>query len=458
RATGSRWAGVTATALVICGGVGMRGTLWSLNTHGPAAFHVALIGAALTLAVARRQWLTGLRGWGAALALGLVTAVGATDPIVIGLGIGPLLAASGVLWFWRNDTAVLRMAVFVSVIGVAGAKFLDKLAVDAQITWTQKALKFVDIGGVVEHLNFLPGVAARMASISPFGAPVGPGAAVAMAAALTAMLAAAAVLVTGVRVFKRAVWPERFGLVVAGPATTPGPASVGDTVDAATTTESAPATSDTVPAAGAAVDDPERVFVAALVFWFSVLAINLLAFVFTTAAIDVFGGRYLVSGWVALCVLIPLLAVRLELRWLAGVTATILCVASTYHLIKQPSPTFESALPTEGLANEVQRFAEANGAKYGYAGFWDSIPITWHTRFGTQAYPILPCGERNCRFYQHYIDSWYTPKPGRSYLVIDPAQPLQPLVDPAYGKPVATKQIGPVTVHVYERDIAAQFG
>ncbi len=135
----------------------------------------------------------------------------------------------------------------------------------------------------------------------------------------------------------------------------------------------------------------------------------------------------------------------------------MLCVASTLSFARHPSPTFESVLPTETLANEIQRFAKANGANYGYAGFWDAIPITWHTRFGLHAYPVLGCGDGNCRFYQHQISSWYDKRPGRSFLVIDPAQPLQPSADPAYGQPVATKQIGDVTVHVYADDIADRF-
>ncbi len=452
RASASRWAGVTAAALVICGGVGMRGTLWSLNTHGPAAFHVALLAAALTLAAARPAWTRGLRGWGGAVVLGAVTAVGATDPLVLALGVGPLLIASGIVWLWRGDASLLRLALAVSVIGVAGAKVLDRLAQDASISWTHKALKFVDIGGIVDHLGLLPGVAARMASRSPFSEAIAADTALAMAAALTGLIAGIVVLTVSVRLFKRAVWPERFGLEQAAVDGNGNGSSEAGAQPTAPAGDAAPAGDEVgVPAE---VGDPDTVFVAGLVFWFSVLAINLVAFVFTTAVIDVFGGRYLVSGWVALCVLIPLLAVRTDLRWLAGAVATLLCVASTFQFIREPSPTFESVLPTEGLANEIERFTEPLGAKYGYAAFWDSIPITWHTRFGLQAYPVLPCGAGNCRFYQHQISSWYEPKPGRSFLVIDPSQPQQPNVDPAYGSPVATKQIGPVTVLVYDGDIA----
>ncbi len=134
RASGSRWAGITAAALVVCGGVGTRGTLWSLNTHGPAAFHVALLAAALALALSRPAWLHGLRGWGGAVVLGAVTAVGATDPLVLALGVGPLLLATSVLWLWRGDASALRLAVVVSSIAVVGAKVLDQLAQNASIS------------------------------------------------------------------------------------------------------------------------------------------------------------------------------------------------------------------------------------------------------------------------------------------------------------------------------------
>ncbi len=440
RASGSRWAGLTVVALVICGGVAMRGALWSLNTHGPAAFHAALLAAAVVLAVSSPRWARGIRGWGSATVLALVTAVGATDPLVIAVGVGPLLAAGLVLAFWRRDSKLLQLGAYISAVSIVGAKVLDGLAVDALITWTHKPLNFVAIDGIVGHLNLLPGIVARMASVSPFGGEIELETAIAMIAAIAGLIAAIVVMQVSVRQFKRAVWPERFGIESSVPA---------DAVrDAADDAADAPEAVDT-----------EAVFVVGLVFWFSVVAINLVAFVFTTAAFDVYGARYLVPGWVAICVLIPVLGVRTNLRWLAGLTATVLCVASTYSLINEPDPTFEAAsFPTVPLANEIQRFAEANGAQYGYASFWDAIPITWHTRFGIEAYPVLQCGKANCRFYQHNISSWYEPKPGRSFLVVDPTLPLQPTVDPKYGDPVATTKIGPVTVNIYDYDIASKLG
>lgn len=435
RLTGSRWAAVTTIALLICSGITVRTTMWSLNTHGPAAFHVALIGAAVAVALTDRRWLQGTRGWVGAVVVGLISAVGATDVLVVAIGIGALVASSLVLALWRDDWALARLAAVTTAISVAGAKVLDQLAQNANISWTHREVKFVGGDQILQHVELLPQVAPLLAGGRVFGESIGPLTALSMAAGLLVLVASFTVLVVAVRLFKRTVWPERFA---------PHVAEAGGTTPAG---EAEP------------VAETEEAFVGGLTFWFTVIVVNVLAFTFTSAAFDVGGGRYLMSAWVGLAVLIPVLAVRLDLRWLAGVVATVLTFAGLVEFVREPNPIKSANFPTEGLANEVQRFTKEHGASVGYAAFWDSHAITWHSRFLTHAIPVTPCGTGNCKFHQHYISSWYTPRGGaRSYLVIDPTQPGQPQIDPAYGEPVATRQIGPVTVHVYDHDIAAEIG
>lgn len=438
RITGSRWAAVTTIALLICGGITVRTTMWSLNTHGPAAFHVALIGAALAAALTDRRWLRGVRGWGGAIVVGVISAVGATDVLVLAIGIGALLASTLVLGLWRSDWAPARLAAVAAAISIAGTKMLDQLAQNANISWTHREVKFVGGDQILQHVELLPQIAPLLAGGRVFGESIGFHSALSMAGGLVVFVSGITVLVVAVRIFKRAVWPERF----ARPAE-----AAADAVSDADREEAGPAI------------EREQAFIGGLTFWFTAIVVNLLAFTFTSAAFDVGGGRYLMSAWVGLAVLIPVLAVRLELRWLAGVVATVLTFSGLLEFAREPNPVRSANFPTEGLANEIQRFTKENGANVGYAAFWDSHAITWHSRFLTHAIPVAPCGTGNCRFHQHYISSWYTPRGGtRSYLVIDPTQTGQPQVDPAYGEPVATKQIGPVTVYVYDHDIAAQIG
>jgi hypothetical protein len=68
-------------------------------------------------------------------------------------------------------------------------------------------------------------------------------------------------------------------------------------------------------------------------------------------------------------------------------------------------------------------------------------------------------GQQLCRFYFHNISSWYTPRPNtKTYLVVDPAQPLVTGPDPAMGKPLKMLTVGRLQVYVYGYDIASKLG
>jgi len=253
-----------------------------------------------------------------------------------------------------------------------------------------------------------------------------------MAGGLTALFAAALVLHAGVRQSKRALWPERF---------TPGPAAVSTSSQAT---------------------DQDAAYTAAVVFFTSVLAANILAWTFTSATSDIQSNRYLVGGWLAVCVLGPVLATRLDLRWVATTCAIIVCFTATADLMRQPRSTASSQFPTEQDAAAITRFATDHGATTGYAGYWDAAAITWHSRFELRLYPIQECpaplaAGRNCPFTLHVISSWYDTIPEPTVLVTDTLQPLQPVVDPSYGPPTATAQFGRYTVLVYPHHAIPQW-
>lgn len=421
RFASSTWAGVVAASLVVCGGIAMRGALWSLNTHGPAAFHVALVAAVLAAVVARPTLRRGPKAYALAVIVGAITAVGATDPLVAPLALGPLLAAGVVLWLRRGQAAVLRLGLVVSLVSIAGARWLDTLGERANITWTHKAVQFVDADAVVDQLGRLPSVVARLAGNSGFGLKAETTPIIAMAGGLLALLALAVVLHTGVRMVKDLL---------------------------------ADATDITVP------NLTTDLWLAGLVFWISVLVVDLLAFTFTNAAFDAQAARYLVPGWIAVCVLIPALALRAGVPWLGALVASLIAASSLYGFAHAPRPTSESpGFVNRSTAEQVSAFGRAHGATKGFASFWDAIPITWHTRFATELYPLWVCpddAEMNCRFYEHGLSSWYDARPGPTLLVIDSALPIQPLLDPDFGQPVATATFGTLTAYVFDHDLTPQ--
>ena len=89
---------------------------------------------------------------------------------------------------------------------------------------------------------------------------------------------------------------------------------------------------------------------------------------------------------------------------------------------------------------------------------WDAPDLMWATHMRVRVYPVYSCGPKTCRMYLHRISSWYTPKPGtRSFLLVDPSQPILVGPDPAFGKPVRTITLpGNIGMFIYDHDIAAQ--
>lgn len=445
---GSRWAAATAAALVICGGVAARLAMWSLNTHGPAAFHVALVGFALAVAASAPRWQRGPRAYAAAVLVGVITALGATDPLVLPLAIAPLLAATGAVWIWRREPQLFRLAAIVAVVTVVGAAVLNRLARRASIGWTQREVKFIDADKIVDQIQLIPGSIARLFGANAYGAPVSLDNAIPMAGGLIGLLALVVALTTGVRVVKRMLMPERYGLEGA-----PGEPSAGTPAAGDPGAEAEPLDASEAPPSA-------TLWVAFVTFWVGVIAMNLTAYVFTASAFELQGARYLVSTWVALCVLIPVLAVRLDLRWIGAVAATALCFTGVYAQLDDIAPTHEGVTPSVQTASDVRTFAAAYGATSGFGSFWTAVPITWHTRFALKVYPVAPCGATNCRFHQHQISSWYAKDPARrrSLFVTDTAMPALPVIDPQYGKPIATAHFGTVTAYVFEGDIAPFIG
>jgi hypothetical protein len=176
---------------------------------------------------------------------------------------------------------------------------------------------------------------------------------------------------------------------------------------------------------------------------------------------DVTDVRYLGTLWVGTAVGLGLLAQRPGARvWAQGAVAGM-CLFATIGVLHQLQPTSHSHFPLPRAAAAVRSFALANGAKIGYAGNWDAFPLTWHARFAVTLTPLQSCGDPadgalNCPPPQHRISSWYHERPAspRSFVVVDASQPQNPTVDPRFGKPLASTTYGPMTVLIYDHDVA----
>ena len=207
------------------------------------------------------------------------------------------------------------------------------------------------------------------------------------------------------------------------------------------------------------VEDPARVVF--VTFW-SVCAIGTTAvFVLSTAPVDILSSRYLVPAWFALCSLLPLLALRHPAARIAiAVGVAVVGVASVIALARGDATDNGANWPDGALQGQLRTALQREHLKVGYAGYWDAAPITWGTHQDLEVYPVYACnGPQLCRFYFHNISSWYTPRPNtRTYLIVDPAQPLVTGPDPGLGKPSKTLTVGRLQVYVYDFDIASKLG
>ena len=103
---------------------------------------------------------------------------------------------------------------------------------------------------------------------------------------------------------------------------------------------------------------------------------------------------------------------------------------------------------------------ERRGITRGYGGYWNSHGLTWRSRFRVFVAPVSQCGPTGrqlCRSNITTIDSWYEPRPGPSFLIVDPSgifvtRPWSP----AGARPTEVHRFGRITVFFYDRDLAEQ--
>jgi hypothetical protein len=203
---------------------------------------------------------------------------------------------------------------------------------------------------------------------------------------------------------------------------------------------------------------PDRV--AFVVFWCSSAILLSAAFLLSALPLDVQADRYLVGLVYAVAAMIPVLAVGRPLTEAAAVVGTcVFALSGITSLVRDVYTRNPYRFPSTGLARQVASVAAAHHLKYGYAGYWDAAAITWATHLRAQVFPVSVCAQNAhlCRFDLHFISSWYTPRPGiRSFLLIDPTQPLVPAPTPDLGPPAAVYHVGRITMYVYPYDLATR--
>lgn len=407
-----RYRGLLVAALMACPSPLVLIAVATLNFHGLALAHVVLLGVALLVMVLRGGAWSGVRLAVFALIVAVATAPGVgSDQLVLLGGVVPFLAAASVLAALSLVPRRVAVGAWAAGIGaVAGGSLLSALATGAGVRDTGKPFATSTFAQVIDRTGlFLDGFAefAHGATGQVLNARTG----MKFVAALGTLLLLAAA-VAGLR--------------------------------------------RTLPR----LRELEPARAALLLFWGAAVALLVLAFVSTSAGVDVTSVRYFLAAWPGVLVLIAIgLRARIAAPLLA-VAATLIAALALFDLGHGDYTASPPGFARGEIAGQLQQLVEAEGLDHGYAGYWTAANLTYQTRLAARVYPIQPCAEVACPFVLHRLDAWYVPKAEvRSFYITDgAAPPPQAPLPPADWKAARTTGFGSLTVYIYDYDIASRLG
>jgi hypothetical protein len=424
RVFGTLEAVLVATALLCFSTLG-RFSFFSMDWHSATVVHTILVGAALTWLAPRAADI----GWGLltglAVILGLINALPVASDVLFGVwALGPAVIAAGVM-AWRGKGRIRltlpAFAVLSAVVAIVAGLVLKHVLRADGIIASPFPLTFAPVASLVNNAELLAEGWMGLGGGAFFG--------------LQIHVLGVVTLVTG-------------GLVLA---------AFGS---ALSRTRAMLRTATAAQAARQPLGAPEGAVLAYVAFWAASLVLQGLAFIGSSAPVDILSSRYVLAGYVAIAALLPLAALHGP-KWRATVTAAVcvFAISQIYQLVRQPFAP-GNTFPTQAQAAQLERFATANGVRYGYAGYWDAADVTWLTHFRLQVFPVQtgPCAPVGvCPSPNVQISSWYAPRPGiHSLLVADPTQPGLTTLVSGLGKPLATTRIGKLTAAIYPFDIASK--
>jgi hypothetical protein len=392
-----RWAGVTAaaTALVV-GPFVLRSFLSTTGVHGPTPVGAAVLAAVLVLLARSTSWLPAILG-------GLVAgANAASDPLLWVAGVGPFGLAAGLLFrsTKRRDVGLRAVTVLALALVSAAATSVVMRALDFRVEGADLAVaRLSELPGNVVHLGRMLALfgGANYALLGPY-----PSEPLRIVVALLTCGAVAATVLAAIKLRR--------------------------------------------------VDAMRRAYAA---YW--AIAVTLLCFVFvvTPNATDL-GPKsvnYLLTLAFAAGAGVALLAAG-SLRAEVAVAVCVAFVAATniYGIVNgHAEVTGVVALPEHKA--QIVNVLERARATRGYAGFWSAANLTWQTDFRLLVAPVNNCGAQLCPNNFFTIRSWYEPRGGPTFLLVDPTIPdIQ--APPFVSEAAETRSFGPLKLYVFGADIA----
>ncbi len=410
------FAALLTTTVMVALGNGMRIILFASDAHGFTVAHGALVAAAIVFLAERA--VRGRLSWpllvGVGIALTVLNAVAATDPL-FEFAFLPSLALAGCVAWWRHPGYAQRqLAVFcvaVCVASILGAQLLDDLMRSEHVVASFFPITFVASPSIFAKLQTTIVSVVQLGGGEFFGRPVAGTALLVFIIGVLAMVGLLAVLGLGWRYAK------------------------------------------SLDRRGNTMTNPQDIYIA---FWIGVIVLSLAAYVLTSVGIEG-ADRYLPGVYAGSAALLPVLARRrvLQRALLAGAVTLFAILIATDHLIEGP---FVGGGPSRSEAYQMLDFARAEHADHGYSTYEIAPVATWQTRAALKVYPIFVCDGTVFPGALSEINTWYRPKAGtRSFIITQSGSPFANN-PPQFGAPLASATYGPYSVYVYGHDVAANLG
>jgi hypothetical protein len=190
-------------------------------------------------------------------------------------------------------------------------------------------------------------------------------------------------------------------------------------------------------------------------YWAAVVGVLCFVFVVTPNATDL-GPKsvnYLLALAPAAGVGLALLAARSRRAQLAVALGIATVAATNIAGIVDSRAEVTGLAALQAHAKPLIRLLEREGVTRGYAGFWNAQNLSWQTDMRLLVAPIRNCGRQLCPNNIFTVRSWYEPRGGPTFLLLDPT--VHVLHAPPFAaRALEKRRFGPLTLYVFDYDIA----
>jgi hypothetical protein len=177
------------------------------------------------------------------------------------------------------------------------------------------------------------------------------------------------------------------------------------------------------------------------------------SFILSTQAVDLGSARFLTPVVIFGAIIVGR-NINIKQRWLSLATILLLVTYLFFFVPRLLAP------PATSIAADAENWLQTNGYTSGYGSYWYASLITVDTSANITVRPVLAQSNGYVAPYNHLSDSaWYANMPANFLIYDDNDSGAALNVDAAaktFGMPSQIKQIGELTILIWDHNIASQ--